>query len=150
MRIRIRMIYLLALIVQASVSVHGALGMQSGQRLESLKFGPFAVINADDYYGSATFSELIRTFDRTDSNEGELACSMVGFRLRETLSTHGTVSRGICVVRDDYLNTVEEWTKIGNSPLSGIDSSGKNGELTGGGNCFHERMGIPTNSLSSS
>ena len=98
---------------------------------ESLKFGPFAVINADDYYGSATFSELIRTFDRTDSDEGELACSMVGFRLRETLSTHGTVSRGICVVRDDYLNTVEEWTKIGNSPLSGIDSSGKNGELTG-------------------
>ena len=98
---------------------------------ESLKFGPFAVINADDYYGSATFSELIRTFDRTDSDEGKLACSMVGFRLRETLSTHGTVSRGICVVSDDYLNTVEEWTKIGNSPLSGIDSSGKNGELTG-------------------
>jgi UTP-glucose-1-phosphate uridylyltransferase len=71
--------------------------------------GPFAVINADDYYGSSGFIRLA-SFLRT-AEEGDYA--MVGYLLEKTLSEHGTVSRGIC--RQDergYLVEITERTAI--------------------------------------
>ena len=56
---------------------------------------------------------------------------MVGFRLSETLSEHGVVSRGICKESDGYLESVEEWTKIGGTPITGLDAKGEEGSLTG-------------------
>ena len=60
-----------------------------------------------------------------------LTCAMVGFRLSDTLSAHGQVSRGICQTEEDRLAMVEEWTQIGGDPLSGYDSRGKQGILNG-------------------
>jgi hypothetical protein len=58
----------------------------------SIVRGPFAVINADDYYGPSGFAQLA-SFLRT----AMAGCyAMVGYRLEKTLSDHGAVSRGIC------------------------------------------------------
>lgn len=58
---------------------------------------PFAVVNADDYYGADAFHK-IAAFLTSDCNTSHLA--MVGYRLKNTLSEHGTVSRGVCEVND--------------------------------------------------
>ena len=71
--------------------------------------GPFAVINADDYYGPSGFARLA-SFLRT-AEEGHYA--MVGYLLEKTLSEHGTVSRGICRQDDrGYLAEITERTAI--------------------------------------
>jgi dTDP-glucose pyrophosphorylase len=71
---------------------------------------PFAVINADDYYGAGSF-QLIADFLTQDCSPSLMA--MVGYTLHNTLSEHGTVNRGVCEV-DDKNNLVEviERTKI--------------------------------------
>ncbi|MBC8010443.1 MAG: NTP transferase domain-containing protein [Burkholderiales bacterium] len=86
--------------------------------------GPFAVVNADDFYGAGSFASLA-SFLRENSaasgsadapaealaKEGEFA--MVGFRLANTLSEHGAVSRGVCAVdADGVLTGIEEHTGI--------------------------------------
>ena len=58
--------------------------------------GPFAVINADDYYGKHAFSLLYDRLCRSHDSDGRYDFSMVGFRLANTLTEHGTVARGIC------------------------------------------------------
>lgn len=71
---------------------------------------PFAVINADDFYGLEAF-QLISNFLRTDTDKNLHA--MVGYEVRNTLSENGSVSRGVCAV-DAYghLTSVVERTKI--------------------------------------
>ena len=71
--------------------------------------GPFLVINADDYYGIASFQKL---HDYLVSNEDETAYSMVGFVLGNTLTDHGSVARGVCKVEDGKLAGVDERTRI--------------------------------------
>jgi dTDP-glucose pyrophosphorylase len=69
---------------------------------------PFAVINADDFYGAEGFRELARYFQ-----SGATDYSMVGYILRNTLSDFGSVSRGVCSVgADGFLQDVVELTKI--------------------------------------
>ena len=68
---------------------------------------PFAVINADDYYGKSAF----RTIYEHLKNESGDYC-MVGFRLKNTLTENGTVSRGVCNVENGYLTGITERTKI--------------------------------------
>ncbi len=71
---------------------------------------PFAVINADDYYGAGSF-KLIADFLIKDCSPSLMA--MVGYTLRNTLSEYGTVNRGICKVdSDNNLVEVIERTKI--------------------------------------
>ena len=71
---------------------------------------PFAVINADDYYGSNSF-KLISNFLTKECSPSLMA--MVGYTLQNTLSEHGTVNRGVCKV-DENNNLLEviERTKI--------------------------------------
>ena len=71
--------------------------------------GPFAVINADDFYGAGAF-RTIYDFLAADHAAGEHA--MVGYRLRNTVTENGAVSRGICAVENGYLTDVTERTKI--------------------------------------
>lgn len=93
---------------------------------------PFAVINADDFYGAETFQALYQQFsDSSTASRKLLNCAMVGFRLAETISEHGAVSRGICKTEDGYLENVEEWTGIHGNPILGTNSSGQEGGLTG-------------------
>ena len=71
---------------------------------------PFAVINADDYYGAESF-KLIADFLTNDCSPSLM--SMVGYTLHNTLSEHGTVNRGVCEVdSDNNLVEVIERTKI--------------------------------------
>lgn len=99
---------------------------------EALKDCSFGVINADDYYGAETFSQLQSTFSNPEPDNSLLRCAMVGFQLSETLSEHGTVSRGICRTSGESLEAVEEWTEIGGDEvISGTDSNGQKKELSG-------------------
>lgn len=96
----------------------------------------FAVINADDFYGAATFEALINSmsqFNPSDSEGNTIKGSIVGYRLVETLSDHGSVSRGICKIIDNRLCSVEEWSNISNSinGIEGTDSSGESNKLCG-------------------
>jgi dTDP-glucose pyrophosphorylase len=70
---------------------------------------PFAVINADDFYGSEAFRAVAQHF--AEDKEG--AHALIGYTLKDVLSEHGSVSRG-CGERDDngYLKSVVERTKI--------------------------------------
>lgn len=72
--------------------------------------GPFAAINADDFYGAASFRALAEYFGGA---AGPSAHCMVAFRLGQTLSDHGSVSRGVCLCTDDRLLTgIQERTTI--------------------------------------
>jgi len=71
--------------------------------------GPFAVINADDFYGRTAYSTI---YDFLKNNTDEHVYSMVGYRVRNTVTEHGSVARGVCEEQDGYLTGVTERTKI--------------------------------------
>lgn len=71
---------------------------------------PFTIINADDYYGREAYKiqgDYLSSLDNSSTEH-----SMVGYILKNTMSPVGTVSRGICKVKDGYLQTMVENTKI--------------------------------------
>ena len=70
---------------------------------------PFAVINADDYYGPSAYTALYE-FLSADRPANEHA--MVAYELRNTVTEHGSVARGICSVENGLLTDVVERTKI--------------------------------------
>lgn len=73
----------------------------------------FAVINADDFYGRDTFEQLAKHLKTADNKGGKAHHCMVGFRLGNTLTENGTVSRGHCTVDEGgLLQSVTERTKI--------------------------------------
>lgn len=71
---------------------------------------PFAVINADDFYGLESFQSLAKFFDASEPDHH----AMVGYTLKNVLSEHGSVSRGVAEERDaqGYLKKLNELTKI--------------------------------------
>lgn len=71
--------------------------------------GPFAVINADDYYGQTAY-EALYSFLSTPRGENEHA--MVAYLMRNTVTESGSVARGICQVEDGLLVDVVERTQI--------------------------------------
>ncbi len=72
--------------------------------------GPFAAINADDFYGAASFRALA---SHLMSEKNPAAHCMVAFQLGQTLSEHGSVSRGVCLCGSDRLLAgIQERTKI--------------------------------------
>src|SRR5258707_1170350 len=91
---------------------------------------PFAVINADDFYGSEGYRVLEQHLQ-----SGNADYAMVGFLLRNTLSDFGSVSRGVCRVDgDDFLQGVVELTNIerDGAHARNTDSSGRISTLSGG------------------
>lgn len=71
---------------------------------------PFAVINADDFYGAKAFQTMADTLRDTKADADEFF--LLGYRLANTLSHHGSVSRGLCGSRNGYLTDIEELTRI--------------------------------------
>ena len=67
---------------------------------------PFAVINADDFYGASGFRSIYRHLTEQNSY------CMVGFRLGNTVTENGTVSRGVCNAQNGLLQSITEHTKI--------------------------------------
>lgn len=75
--------------------------------------GPFAVINADDYYGRHAYELLYNRLCRSADRNGVYDYSMVGFRLANTLTEHGSVARGVCETdADGRLTNIMERTRI--------------------------------------
>jgi len=71
---------------------------------------PFAVINADDYYGAAAFQQAYDFLTNTCTEE---TYCILGYELSNTLSDNGTVSRGVCTLdNENYLTKINECTKI--------------------------------------
>ena len=74
--------------------------------------GPFAVINADDYYGPEAFKEIY-DYLSTHSDGDVYEYAMVGYLLKNTVTENGTVARGVCEeMPERYLTRVTERTKI--------------------------------------
>jgi len=71
---------------------------------------PFAVINADDYYGRNAFETMGKYLSSIDADSTEHA--MVGYVLKNTMSRNGSVSRGVATTKDGYLEKIVENTKI--------------------------------------
>ena len=78
--------------------------------------GPFAVINADDYYGPEAYQKV---FDYLSSHSDGAFYEyvMVGYLLKNTVSENGTVARGVCIETEEhYLSQITERTKIAQGP----------------------------------
>lgn len=88
-------------------------------------FEPFAIINADDFYGYDAFrvaSEFLR------NKQEENTYTVVGYQVKNTLTENGSVKRGVCKIKNDYLeeiiesSVIEENGTITASPLDGTAS----------------------------
>jgi NDP-sugar pyrophosphorylase family protein len=89
--------------------------------------GPFAVINADDYYGPEAYVTLYEFLTSTREQE---EYSVVGYKLANTLSEHGTVNRGVCKKDSDgYLASIEECKQIGRNADGVISYPGDDGSV---------------------
>lgn len=100
---------------------------------EELIDSPFAVINADDFYGADSY-RVLAEFLRTETDDRKAHYAMVGFKLRNTLSAHGPVARGVCEVDDEqYLRSVTEHTHVVPRGEAAVSMDGNGGEhpLTG-------------------
>ena len=71
--------------------------------------GPFAVINADDFYGRTAYTAL---YDYLTGERPENEHAMVAYQLKKTVTESGSVARGICRVEDGFLTDVVERTRI--------------------------------------
>ena len=84
---------------------------------------PFSMINADDFYGKDAFEKLSRHLQKTDINSTNW--SMVGFKLENTLSEFGGVTRGICQLEKNILKKVVEHFEIKAEGNSIVSTAGK-------------------------
>ena len=92
---------------------------------------PFTVINADDYYGRSAYETLGKYL--SGLNPDDTTHAMVGFILENTMSKNGSVTRGICQVKEGNLESMVEHTKIEYTPDGRIVShfNGEDLYLTG-------------------
>lgn len=90
--------------------------------------GPFAVLNADDFYGGRAYKKASEFIAENPSNN---TFGLVGYTLKDTLSLHGSVSRGICTMdNSNTLLSVKEHTKLEQKGDGVIDLDSSN-EFTG-------------------
>ncbi len=87
----------------------------------------FAVLNADDFYGNGAFE---RAAEFLQNNDQEDQYGLVSYYLKDTLSDHGTVSRGICEADGNQLKKISELLEIGKKEDTIIDFN-TNTKLTG-------------------
>ena len=78
---------------------------------------PFAIINADDYYGRSAYKTMAAHLSALSSDSCEHA--MVGYTLENTMSKSGSVSRGICRIENGMLISMREHTKISYGEANG-------------------------------
>ncbi len=87
---------------------------------------PFAVINADDFYGRNSFEVIAKELSTPKSRKGDYC--MVGFRVGNTMSESGSVARGVCENKDGFLTTVVERTAIAYNEKHEISFTDENGK----------------------
>ena len=71
--------------------------------------GPFAVINADDFYGAGAYKAM---YDFLSGDRKQSEYAMVGYKLRNTVTENGSVARGVCDIENGYLADITERTHI--------------------------------------
>ena len=86
---------------------------------------PFAVINADDFYGRNAFEVIAKELMRPRDRKGDYC--MVGFRVGNTMTENGSVARGVCATKDGNLTDVVERTAISYAPDHRIVFTDENG-----------------------
>jgi choline kinase len=75
--------------------------------------GPFAVINADDFYGAGAYKTIYEWLSVPRAADGKMHCAMVGYRVENTVSENGGVARGICEAdANGYLASIVERTLV--------------------------------------
>ena len=83
----------------------------------------FAIINADDYYGSTALEKAARFFNRSDDQNNY---GLVSYKLKNTLSEFGSVSRGVCKVSNGKLDSINEHLKIEKNKNTIVDHDSGN------------------------
>lgn len=91
--------------------------------------GFFAVINGDDFYGCHAFQTLADYLNSLSLERDSDMYSMVAYRLSNTLSENGSVSRGVCQADGGYLTKVQEFTKIARTKDGGIVNANEDGTV---------------------
>ncbi len=86
---------------------------------------PFAVINADDFYGRDAFRVIAEELSRPRDKKGDYC--MVGFRVGNTMTENGSVARGVCENKNGLLSSVVERTAISYNPAHEIVFTDENG-----------------------
>lgn len=86
---------------------------------------PFAVINADDFYGRGAFEVIAKELSREHDRKGDYC--MVGFRVGNTMTENGSVARGVCENKDGLLTSVVERTAISYNDNHDIVFTDENG-----------------------
>lgn len=89
---------------------------------------PFAVINADDFYGRNAFEVIAKELSKPRDRKGDYC--MVGFRVGNTMTENGSVARGVCTTSDKgLLTSVVERTAISYDKEGNIVFTDENGEV---------------------
>ncbi len=88
---------------------------------------PFAVINADDFYGRDAFEVIARELSRPRDRKGDYC--MVGFRVGNTMTENGSVARGVCETKEGLLSSVVERTAISYDDNHDIVFTDENGTV---------------------
>ncbi|MDO4319120.1 MAG: nucleotidyltransferase [Bacteroidales bacterium] len=88
---------------------------------------PFAVINADDFYGRNAFEVMAADLQRPRDKKGDY--SMVGFRVGNTMTDNGSVARGVCSTDNGLLTSVVERTAISYDKDHNITFTDENGQI---------------------
>lgn len=91
--------------------------------------GPFAVLNADDYYGADAFTKMRAALAEL---KGARSACMVAYQLKNTVSAHGGVTRGVCAAEKGYLSHIRETHEILLHPDGSIRSPEAEGGLLDG------------------
>lgn len=81
---------------------------------------PFMICNADDYYGKTSFVKMAEFLQTVKEDEG----AMMGYILDNTLTDHGTVTRGVCENKDGYLSAIVETEGIKRTGEGVVDENG--------------------------
>ena len=106
---------------------------------------PFAVINADDFYGREAFAAMGKFLSEPEQKDG----AVVPYNLEPTLSPMGTVARGVCEVLDGYLVSIDELTAIEKKDgvISNTGSDGEKRELKPDTPVSMNFLGYPASAL---
>ncbi len=88
---------------------------------------PFAVINADDFYGKDAYAQAASFLTSNPIEDSKTHYALVGYKLSNTLSDHGSVNRGICQTSDGLLKRVEEVVEIARKEANEISGRSLDG-----------------------
>jgi hypothetical protein len=91
--------------------------------------GPFAVVNADDFYGAQAYQAVGR-FLRAETATSPPCWAVAAYRLEDTVPTGAGVNRAVCRVEDGWLASLEEVTGIVPAPSGGFVGRGSQGAVT--------------------